>query len=76
MRWSVFFYLSSKRDRKFKHLVQTKPMGENTITNMMKVSVACTGLKESEKKFTNHCASNSQEAEESKDCKFITYRQC
>ena len=31
------------------------------------------------KKFTNHCArikNNSQEAEESKDCKFRTYRQC
>ena len=31
-------------------------MGENTITNIMKVSVAGTSLKESEKKFTNHCA--------------------
>ena len=44
-----FFYLSSKRNRKFKHLVQTKPMGENTITNIMNVSVAGTSLKESEK---------------------------
>ena len=51
-----FFYLSSKRNRKFKHLVQTKPMGENTITNIMKVSVAGTSLKESGKKFTNHSA--------------------
>ena len=44
MRWSVFFYLSSKRNRKFnhKHLVQTKPMVENTISNIMKVSVANT----------------------------------
>ena len=50
MRWSVFFYLSSKRNRKFKHLVQTKPMGENPITHIMKVSVAGTSLKESEKK--------------------------
>ena len=43
MGWSVFFYLSSKRNRKFnhKHLVQTKPMVENTISNM-KVSVANT----------------------------------
>ena len=79
MRWSVFFfYLSSKRNRKFKHLVQTKPMGENTITNIMKVSVAGTSLKESEKKvYESLCKkNNSQEAEESKDCKFRTYRQC
>ena len=33
MQWSVFLYLSSKRNRKFKHLVQIKPMGEHTITN-------------------------------------------
>ena len=45
-----FFYLSSKRKRKFKHLVQTKAMGENNITNIMKVSLAGTSLKESEKK--------------------------
>ena len=78
MRWSVFFYLSSKRNRKFKHLVQTKPMGENTITNIMKVSVAGTSLKESEKKvYESLCKkNNSQEADESKDCKFRTYRQC
>ena len=49
LRWPVFFYLSSKQNRKFKHLVQTKPMGENTITNIMKVSVAGTSLKESGK---------------------------
>ena len=44
----------------------------------MKVSVAGTSLKKVRKKFTNHCArkNNSQEAEESKDCKFRTYRQC
>ena len=52
-------------------------MGENTITNIMKVSAAGTSLKESEK---NVCESlckknNSQEAEESKDCKFRTYHQ-
>ena len=35
-----FFNLSSKRNRKFKHLVQTKQMGKNIITNIMKVSVA------------------------------------
>ena len=45
-----FFYLSSKRNRKFKHLVRTEPMGEKTITNIMKESVAGTSLKESEKK--------------------------
>ena len=57
MRWSGFFYLSSKRNRKFnhKHLVQTKPMGENTISNIMKESVAGTSLKESEN-ITNHSA--------------------
>ena len=72
-----FFYLGSKRNRKFKHLLQTKPMGENTITNIMKVSVAGTSLKESEKKvYESLCKkNNSQEAEESKDCKFRIYRQ-
>ena len=54
-------------------------MGENTITKVMKVSVADTSLKESEKKvYESLCEkNNSQEAEESKlDCKFRTYRQC
>ena len=51
-----FFYLSSKRNRKFKHLVQTKPMGENIITNIMKVSVAGTSLKKVRKKFRNRRA--------------------
>ena len=32
----VFFYLSSKRNWKFRLLVQTKPMGENTTTHTMK----------------------------------------
>ena len=52
-------------------------MGENTITHIMKVSVAGTGLKESEKKvYESLCKKNNiQEAEESKDCKFRTYRQ-
>ena len=49
MRWSFFLPDSSKRKRKFKHLVQTKPMGENTISNIMKVSLAGTSLKESER---------------------------
>ena len=42
----------------------------------MKVSVAGTSLKESEKKvYESLCKkNNSQEAEESKDCKFRTYR--
>ena len=54
----VCFFSSSAANetQKFKHLVQTKAMGENTITNIMKVSVAGTSLKESEKIFTNHCA--------------------
>ena len=79
MRWSVFFfYLSSKQKRKFKRLIQTKPTGENTITHIIKVSVAGTSLKESEKKgYESLCKkNNSQEGEESKDCKFRTYRQC
>ena len=44
----------------------------------MKVSVAGTSLKESEKKvYESLCKkNNSQEAEENKDCKFRTYRQC
>ena len=43
----------------------------------MKVSVAGTGLKESEEKvYESLCKKNySQKAEESKDCKFRTYRQ-
>ena len=52
----VFFYLSSKRNRIFKHLVQTKPMGENIITSIMKVSVADTSLKKVRKKFRNRRA--------------------
>ena len=71
---SLFSYLRSKRNRKFKHLVQTKPMSENTITNIMKVFVAGISLKESEKKvYESLCKkNNSQEAEESKDRKFRT----
>ena len=53
-------------------------MCENTITNIMKVSVAGTSLKESEKKaYESYCKKNNgQQAEKSKDCKFRTYRQC
>ena len=39
----LFFSTSvANETRRFKHLVQTEPMGENTITNKMKVSVAGT----------------------------------
>ena len=53
-------------------------MGENTITHIMTVAAAGTSLKEIEKKvYESLCKkNNSQEAEESKDCKFRTYRQC
>ena len=34
-------------------MVQTKPMGEDIITNIMKVSVAGTNLKKVRKKFRN-----------------------
>ena len=54
-------------------------MGENTITNKMKVSVAGTSLKESEERSLRNIVQekkNGQQAEESKDCKFRTYRQC
>ena len=63
------FYLSSKRNLKFKHLIQTKAMGENTTTHIMKVSAAGTSLKESEKKVYESLfkKNNGQEAEESKD---------
>ena len=75
MQWSVFFYLRNKGNRTFKH---TTPVDENTITSVMKVSVAVTSLKEREKKvYESFCKkNNSQEAEESKDFKFRTYRQC
>ena len=53
-------------------------MGENPITHIMKVSVAGTSLKESEKKvYESLCTkNNSQEAEEREDCKFRAYSQC
>ena len=47
MRWSVF---STTVANETENLVQTKPLGKNTITNIMKVSVAGTSLKKSEKK--------------------------
>ena len=61
-RWSVSFYLSSKGNRKFKHLVQTKPMGEIIITNIMKLSVAGTSLEESEKKRLRAIVQNKQQS--------------
>ena len=54
-------------------------MGENIITNIMKLSVGGTSLKESAKKSLGviKCKTdNSQQAEESKDCNFGIYRQC
>ena len=57
---------------------QTKKMGENIITNIMKVSLAVTSVKESEKKvYESLCEkNNSQEAEESRSRKFRAYHQC
>ena len=79
MQWSVFFstLVANETENLNIYLVQTKPIGENTITNIMKVSVA-TSLKGSETKvYESLCKkNNSQEAKESKDCKFRTYRQC
>ena len=45
-------------------------MGENTITHIMKVSVAATSLKKIEKKvYESFCKKNNmQSGEESKDC--------
>ena len=59
--FSTSVSLSSKRSRKFKHLVQTKPMGENTITNIMRVSVPSTSLKESAKKSLRIIAREKQQ---------------
>ena len=56
MRWSGPFYLSFKRNRRLNDNIwfKTLPMGEITISNMMKTTVADTSLEESHKKFTNH----------------------
>ena len=58
MRWSGPFYLSIKRNRTLNDNIwfKTQPMGVNTISNMMKTTVAGTSLEESHKKFTNHSA--------------------
>ena len=42
--------VANETENLIKHLVETKTMGENTVTNIMKVSVAGTSFKESEKK--------------------------
>ena len=56
MRWSGPFNLSIQRNRRLNDNIwfTTQPMGENTISNMMKTTVAGTSLEESHKKFTNH----------------------
>ena len=58
MRWSGPFYLSVKTNRRLNDNIwfKTQQMGVNTISNMMKTTVAGTSLKESHKKFTNHSA--------------------
>ena len=83
MRWSVSFFLGSKRNRKFKDLVQTKPMCENTITNiLMKVSVSGStiALKKVRKKFTNHGVRKTTVSKLTKAnliyCNFRIYRHC
>ena len=49
IRWIVIYPVDSTIQRlNNRGLVQTKPMDENTITHIMKVSVAGTSLKESE----------------------------
>ena len=69
IRWIVIYPVDSAiRRLNNRGLVQTKPMGENTMTNIMKVSVAGISLEESEKKvYESLCKkNNSQEAEEAK----------
>ena len=66
MVW-FFFYLSSKRNRKLKYLVQTKPMGENTTTHIMRVFAAGTSLKESEQKvYESLCKKNNSQVKKAK----------
>ena len=55
MRWFFFTSVANETEN-FKHLVQTKPMGENIITSIMKVSAADTSLKKVQKKFRNRRA--------------------
>ena len=58
MRWSGPFHLSIKRNRRLNDNIwfKTQPMDVNTISNMMKTTVAGTSPEESHKKFTNHSA--------------------
>ena len=57
MRWPGPFHLSIKRNRRLimndNIWFKSQPMGENTINNMMKTTVAGTSLEES---HTNHSA--------------------
>ena len=70
MRWSGPFYLGIKRNRRLNDNIwfKTQPMGVNTISNVMKTTVAGTSLEESHKRFTNHSArkKNNEQAKESK----------
>ena len=76
MRWSVFFPTSVANETE--NLNIWSKLNQWATTHIMKVSTAGTCLKESEKKVYEslYKKNNSQEAEESKDCKFRTYRQC
>ena len=58
MRWSGTFYPSIQTNRRLNDNIwfKTQPMGVNTISNMMKTTVAGTSLEESHKKFTNDSA--------------------
>ena len=71
--WSGPFYFSIKWNRKFyDHLAQTKPVGENTIRNIVTTIrrwYFCLALKKARIKFTNHSARKQQsQSEESKYC--------
>ena len=58
------------------HLVQTKPMGENTLSYIKENNLwLVLALRKIRKKFTNHSARKAtQQSEESKHCK-LKYRQ-
>ena len=55
MRWSGPFYLSIKRNGRLNDNIwfKTQPMGINTISNMMKTTVAGASLEESHKKLVH-----------------------
>ena len=54
-RWSGLFYLKIKRNGRLNDNIwfKTQPMGINTISNMMKTTVAGTSLAESHKKLVH-----------------------